>query len=84
MEEGSATEASRNFSKLPDEVEQGKSFSITRGGKVAARLGPSSWKTGADLIALFERRGPAPELADFIEEGRRAVIDQEPRFAGGA
>lgn len=84
MKEISATEASRNFSKLLDEVERGKDFSITRGGKIVARLGPSRGKTGADLAALFERLGPDPELADLIEEGRRGVIDQGPRFVDGA
>jgi prevent-host-death family protein len=84
VKEISATEASRNFSKLLDEVEQGKDFSITRGGKTVARLGPARGKTGADLVALFERLGPDPELADLIEEGRRAVIDQGPRFVDGA
>ena len=84
MKEISATEASRNFSKLLDEVEQGKDFSITRGGKVIARLGPTNRGTGADLIALYERRGPDPELADLIEEGRRSVVDQEPRYVHGS
>lgn len=83
MKEISATEASRNFSKLLDEVEQGKDFSIMRGGKIVARLEPNRGKTGADLTALLERRGPDPELADLIEEGQRAVIDQEPRFFDG-
>lgn len=84
MKEISATEASRNFSKLLDEVEQGRDFSITRGGKVIARLGPNRGKTGADLTALYDRYGPDPELADLIEEGRRAVYDQQPRYVDGS
>lgn len=80
MKEISATEASRNFSKLLDEVEQGKTYNIVRGGVTVATVAPAKRHTGAELTALFERYGPQPEIADAIEEARRFVIDQEPRY----
>jgi prevent-host-death family protein len=83
MKDISATEASRNFSKLLDEVQKGRSFHIVRGGERVATVTPVKRHTGAELIAIYERRGPDPELADAIEEGRRFILDQEPRYLDG-
>jgi prevent-host-death family protein len=80
VKEISATEASRNFSKLLDEVEKGKRFNIVRGGVTVATVAPAKAHTGAELTALLKRHGPQPELADAIEEARRFVVDQEPRY----
>ena len=84
MKEISATEASRNFSKLLDEVQQGRTFNIVRGGEPVATVSPIQRHTGAELTAVFEKWGPDPELADAIEEARRFVIDQEPRYLHGS
>ena len=80
MKEISATEASRNFSRLLDDVEQGASFLITRGGRAIARIEGSPAPNGRAVRELFERYGPDPEFADAIEEARRSMIDQEPRW----
>jgi antitoxin (DNA-binding transcriptional repressor) of toxin-antitoxin stability system len=84
VKEISATEASRNFSKLMDAVQKGSTFNITRGGQTIATVAPAHQRTGAQLIAIYDHREPDPELADAIEEGRGYVVDQEPRFADGA
>jgi len=78
-----ATGASRNFSKLLDEVAQGASFLITRGGQVIARIEGAPAPNGRAVRELFERYGPDPEFADAIEEARRFMIDQEPRWLAG-
>jgi antitoxin (DNA-binding transcriptional repressor) of toxin-antitoxin stability system len=78
-----ATEASRNFSKLLDDVERGASFLITRGGQVIARIERGPAPNGRAVRELFERYGPDPEFADDIEEARRFMVDQEPRWLAG-
>lgn len=83
MKRISATEASRNFSKLLDEVQQGRSFNIIRGGEPVATVTPVLRHTGAELMAIYAQRGPDPEIADAIEEGRRFVLDQQPRYVDG-
>jgi prevent-host-death family protein len=56
VKEISATEASRNFSKLLDEVEHGRDFSITRGGKVIASGDRRRFEAPADH---YRRQGEA-------------------------
>ena len=53
-----ATEASRNFKKLLDEVEAGESISITRGGVTVAEVNPAYSHTGDEM---------AKALAAFID-----------------
>ena len=64
-----ATEASRSFSALLDEVEGGETVVITRGGKRLATVTPTPRGNGADLIALL-RQGPPDE--DFAADVRAA------------
>jgi prevent-host-death family protein len=83
VKEISATEASRNFSKLLDEVEQGKSFNIVRGGQTVATVSPVKRYTGAAFTALLEELGPDPEFGKELEEARRYLYDQGPRYIDG-
>jgi len=83
VKEISATEASRNFSKLLDEVQKGTTFTIVRGGEPIATVTPVRRHTGAEFTELLRRLGPQPELADAIEEGKRFVLDQQPRYIDG-
>jgi antitoxin (DNA-binding transcriptional repressor) of toxin-antitoxin stability system len=78
-----ATEASRDFSRLLDEVEQGASFLITRAGQVIARIERAPAPNGRAVRELLQRYGPDPEFADAIEEACRFMIDQEPRWLAG-
>ncbi len=48
-----ATEASRSFAALLDEVERGETVVVTRGGKRIASIGPASVGNGADVLALL-------------------------------
>jgi prevent-host-death family protein len=62
-----ATEASRKFSDLLDAVERGETFTITRGNRAVAEIGPARRRTGASLRAALEGI-PAPDerFADDI------------------
>lgn len=57
MKRMTATEVSRNFSAVLDEVENGEEIEITRGKKVIATLKKEEAKSpGAALIAMFKDR----------------------------
>lgn len=54
MREISATEASRNFARLLDEVEHGgEAFTIVRHGRAVARLGPAPATSGRAVLDLL-------------------------------
>lgn len=69
----SATEASRHFSEILDQVRHdGESFVIVRRGEEVARLTPvGEGRKGAslrDLLRLIEEAGPRdPSFADDLE-----------------
>jgi len=48
-----ATEASRSFAALLDEVERGQTVVVTRGGRRIASIGPASAGNGAEVVALL-------------------------------
>lgn len=69
MREITATEASRTFSALLDEVEQGGSATITRGGRQIARVVPLLEPSGDALLDLLDRRaGPSSGMDDAFAE----------------
>jgi antitoxin (DNA-binding transcriptional repressor) of toxin-antitoxin stability system len=74
----SATEAAKSFSRLLNEVRlRGKRFSIRRGGKAVASLGPAgsaSTVTLADAVKLLNRLPSlGDDAADFAADVRRAI-----------
>ena len=74
----SATEASRSFAALLDQVENGATVIVTRGGKRIAMIGPSPAGNGAafrDLLA----RVPDDGFERDIAAARSAV--EYPRLA---
>lgn len=72
-----ATEASRSFSAVLDQVEHGESFTIVRGGREVAHLAPASRPNGAAFKALLTGHAPDPEWADDVRAVRALVA--EPR-----
>lgn len=48
-----ATEASRAFSRVLDEVEHGETIVVTRGGERIAEIRPASRGNGAAVLALL-------------------------------
>jgi prevent-host-death family protein len=53
MRTATATEASRAFAALLDEVEHGETVVVTRGGKRIATIGPASAGNGAAVRGLL-------------------------------
>jgi prevent-host-death family protein len=81
MRDISATDASRNFSELLDAVEHGgESFTISRHGKVVARLDPAGGN-GAAVRALLTDAHPDRAWAADLEE-IRSLPAQEREWNG--
>lgn len=68
-----ATEASRSFAALLDEVEGGETIVVTRGGRRIASVSPASAGNGAEVLALLASGLPDEELADDVRAARTAV-----------
>lgn len=73
-----ATEASRSFAALLDEVEQGNTVIVTRGGRRIAMIGPSTNGNGADVLALFRQTQVDDGFAADVIAARESV-EEEPR-----
>jgi prevent-host-death family protein len=63
-----ATEASRGFSHLLDDVAAGERVTITRGGHPVATLIPAASATVADLLDIVRTVGP-------VDDGFAADVD---------
>ena len=75
----SATDASRSFAALLDEVERGETVVVTRGGKRVASIGPASVGNGADVLALLDH-GVDEDFAADVAAARDAVTSQDPAW----
>jgi prevent-host-death family protein len=65
-----ATEASRAFASLLDEVEHGETVVVTRGGKRIATIGPASAGNGAAIRGLLLGATPDRSFAQAVREVR--------------
>jgi len=75
----SATDASRRFSEVLDDVERGgESYVVVRHGRAVATIGPASGATGKALKEVFRTHRPddawAGELRK-LREGMEPVTD---------
>lgn len=68
-----ATEASRSFAALLDDVERGETIVVTRGGRRVAAIGPASAGNGAQVVALLTDLVPDEEFAADALAARDAV-----------
>ncbi len=75
-----ATEASRSFAALLDEVERGQTIVVTRGGRRIAAVGPARAGNGADVVALLDADGPDAGFGDDVRVARDAVTLQGPAW----
>ncbi|MCP3797858.1 type II toxin-antitoxin system prevent-host-death family antitoxin [Allokutzneria sp. A3M-2-11 16] len=76
-----ASEASRRFSAVLDEVEEGETIVVTRGGRRVALLSPAPRANGAELAALARRwAGRLDEgFAGDVAGARAGVgLDEDP------
>lgn len=74
-----ATEASRSFAALLDEVERGETVVVTRGGKRVASIGPASVGNGTEVMALISH-GVDEDFAADIAAARSAVTLKAPAW----
>lgn len=74
-----ASEASRRFSAVLDDAEQGETIVITRGGRRVAMLSPVAAGNGAALLDLSRswRAPDDPEFAEDLAAVRAAVTSDE-------
>ena len=77
-----ATEASRAFAALLDEVERGETIVITRGGRRIATVGPAAKSSGAQLIELLAAHPVDEGFARDVEEARSTVTLEAPAWPG--
>jgi len=75
-----ATEASRSFAALLDEVERGQTVVVTRGGRRIASIGPANAGNGAEVVALLASSAPDDEFAADLHAAREAVTLERPAW----
>jgi prevent-host-death family protein len=73
MKTVTATEASRAFAALLDEVERGETVVVTRGGKRVATIGPASASNGAAVQSLLIGEAPDPGFSRAVRAARDSV-----------
>jgi prevent-host-death family protein len=69
-----ATEASRSFAALLDEVGKGETVIVTRGGRRIAAIGPAASGNGADVLDLLRSPNVDVGFARDLSDIRQAVI----------
>ena len=75
-----ATEASRSFAALLDEVENGETVVVTRGGRRIASIGPATAGNGADVVALLKTFRPDEDFAADVAAARDPVGLEGPAW----
>lgn len=75
-----ATEASRAFAALLDEVETGETIIVTRGGRRVAMIGPTSPSNGGEVKALLNSMTIDRQFAADVRAAREAVTLDEPAW----
>ncbi len=75
-----ATQASRSFAALLDEVEGGATVVVTRGGRRIAAIGPATAGNGADVVALLRLGALDERFAADVAAARGAVALEGPAW----
>lgn len=74
MKQLSATDASRRFSEVLDEVERsGESYVVVRHGRAVATIGPASGGTGKALKEALRAHQPDDDWAGELRELREGL-----------
>lgn len=74
MKQLSATDASRRFSEVLDQVERsGESYVVVRHGRAVATIGPASGGTGKAFKKALCAHRPDPAWAGELRELREAL-----------
>jgi len=78
-----ATEASRSFAALLDEVEAGETVVVTRGGRRVASIGPAAAGNGLDVVTLLSTRASDKRFAADVAAAHEAVTLDGPSWPPG-
>lgn len=74
MKQVSATDASRRFSEVLDDVEDsGESYVVVRHGRAVATIGPANGGTGKALKKVLRANEPDASWADEVRELREEM-----------
>jgi len=74
MKQLSATDASRRFSEVLDQVERsGESYIVVRHGRAVATIGPASGGTGKALKEVLRANRPDAAWAGELRELRESI-----------
>ena len=74
MKQLSATDVSRRFSEVLDDVErEGESYVVVRHGRAVATIGPASGGTGKALKGVLRTSLPDDAWADELRELREGM-----------
>jgi prevent-host-death family protein len=74
MKQLSATDASRRFSEVLDDVERaGESYTVVRHGRAVATIGPATGGTGKGLKEVLRAHQPDDAWADDLRELRESI-----------
>jgi prevent-host-death family protein len=77
-----ATEASRSFASLLDDVEKGETVIVTRGGRRIAAIGPASAGNGVEVLDLLQSSAIDDGFADDLCGIRRAATTEDIGWPG--
>jgi antitoxin (DNA-binding transcriptional repressor) of toxin-antitoxin stability system len=75
-----ATEASRSFAALLDQVEQGETVVVTRGGRRVAVMGPTTNGNGSAVLNLLDRPQVDERFAADVESAIASVDSESPSW----
>lgn len=75
-----ATEASRSFAALLDEVEAGETVVVTRGGRRVAAIGPASAGNGSAFLHLMGDGAPDEDFAADALKARDVATSGGPTW----
>ena len=75
-----ATEASRSFAALLDEVEAGETVVVTRGGRRIAAIGPASTGNGLEFLRLMEDAVPDEDFVSDVLKAREVATLEGPAW----
>lgn len=83
MKQLSATDASRRFSEVLDEVERGgESYLVVRHGRAVATIGPASGGTGKAFKDALRANRPDDAWAEELQELREGVEPAADHWRG--
>ncbi|MBA3528803.1 MAG: type II toxin-antitoxin system prevent-host-death family antitoxin [Propionibacteriaceae bacterium] len=75
-----ATEASRSFAALLDDVERGHTIVVTRGGRRIATIGPARVGNGAEVLTLLGSESTDDDFPADVRAARAAVVLEGPAW----